>query len=553
MKFRFKWLGTLLMAAALCGSLCGALGGCDTAGDKHEHWVEDWETEKEPTCTETGLATGECAGCGEKMTRTLDKLPHSVSATVVAATCEKAGHTRYTCDCGATYDGESTPPTGHHYTKSVVAATCSAAGYTRYACACGDTYDGELTSPTGHRYATTVVEPTCSAAGYTRYACACGDTYDGDFIPPTGHTLVETVTLPTCEEEGFTHFACEACDYEYDGDFVIPLGHSLIETVVPATCVDDGYTHFGCEACDYQYVGYPVPALGESHVNLTVEIVYPTINRPEGYARYHCPDCGHSYEKLMNYSDIITGAYVDTTEILKQGIDTSKWNHVGYQPDGQLNPLDWEALKAAGVEFVILKAGSTYGIDETFERDYLEAKAAGLEVGAYFYAYATTPEETLADVEMLLSWLEGKQFDLPIYLDFEDPSLVSLGKETLTELCRLFVEKLQEEGYYAALYVNTEWLYTLLDTEWVKANLDVWYARYTADDYSDPENHYTLADTDIPWKDGYTTLPGETDKRYGIWQYTCIGKIEGFTVNFDFNFAFKDYRSIMEQWGLNGF
>ena len=118
-------------------------------------------------------------------------------------------------------------------------------------------------------------------------------------------------------------------------------------------------------------------------------------NRPEGYARYHCPDCGHSYEELMNYSDIITGAYVDTTEILKQGIDTSKWNHVGYQPDGQLNPLDWEALKAAGVEFVILKAGSTYGIDETFERDYLEAKAAGLEVGAYFYAYATTPEETL--------------------------------------------------------------------------------------------------------------------------------------------------------------
>jgi GH25 family lysozyme M1 (1,4-beta-N-acetylmuramidase) len=249
----------------------------------------------------------------------------------------------------------------------------------------------------------------------------------------------------------------------------------------------------------------------------------------------------------MVYSDIFTGAYVDTTEALKQGIDTSKWNHVGYAPDGRLNPLDWEALKAAGVEFVILKAGSTYGIDETFEQDYLDAKAAGLEVGAYFYAYSATVEDTLADAEMLLTWLEGKQFELPIYFDMEDPSLVSLGKETLTELCKTFMERLQEEGYYAALYVNNNWLYTLLDTDWVKANLDVWFARYTV------VKDFTLEDRDVPWADGYPSIPGEEDMRYGVWQYTDSGQIDGFTVKFDFDFAFKDYKPIMEQWGLNGF
>ena len=552
MKLQLKWLRSLLLAAALSGALCIALSGCDTAEGEHEHWLEDWTTEKAPTCTEEGLATGECAGCGEKMSRALEKLPHTYTTSVVKATCETSGYTRYTCACGATLDGKYTPPTGHSFTKTVTAPTCDEAGYTRYACSCGYAYNGDFTAPTGHRSVVSVIAPTCDTAGYTRHACACGYTYDSDFVAPTGHTLVETVTLPNCEEQGFTHYAC-ACGYAYDGAFVAPLGHKLTETVIEPTCVDNGYSHFDCDNCDYAYDSNPIPALGEEHVNLTVETVYPTVYRPEGYARYHCSDCGHSSVEYINYSDIITGAYVDTTEILKQGIDTSKWNHVGFDPDGNLNPLDWEALKAAGVDFVILRAGTSKGIDETFERDYLDAKAAGLEVGAYFYAYSLTVEDTLADAEMLLTWLEGKQFDLPIYYDMEDASLQDLGTEVLMDLCKTFIGRLQEEGYYAALYVNANWLYALMDTEWIKTNLDVWYARYTADDYSSAENHFTLEDRDIPWVDGYPSMPGEENMRYGMWQYTQIGQIDGFSVNFDFNFAYKDYRPIMEQWGLNGF
>ena len=103
-------------------------------------------------------------------------------------------------------------------------------------------------------------------------------------------------------------------------------------------------------------------------------------------------------------------------------------------------------------------------------------------------------------------------------------------------MCKAFVGRLQEAGYYAALYTNNEWLYNLLDTEWIKENLDVWYARYT--------------DT---WKDGTSDKPGDPDMRYGLWQYSDAGQFEGFTVNFDLNYAFKDYKSIMIRWGLNGF
>ncbi len=578
----------LILPFLLAASLGGLLCGCDqSAAGEHQHAAADWQTVIAPTCSEEGSATGACIECGEELHITLDKIPHTYTETVTPPTCEQAGYTRYTCACGYTYDGDQVPPTGHTLTETVTLPTCEQAGYTRYTCACGYTYDGDQVPPTGHTLTETVTPPTCEKAGYTRYTCACGYTYDGDQVPPTGHTLTETVTLPTCEKAGYTRYTC-ACGYTYDGDQVPPTGHTLTETetpptceqagytrytcdcgytydgehvpptghiltetvTVPPTCTEEGYTRYECESCDYQRDGNPVAPL--AHINSTSEIYYATVNRT-GYTLHTCHDCGYSYEdNYVQYQDIVSGAYVDNTEILKQGIDTSKWNHEYGASLEDMRPLDWEALKAAGVEFVILKAGSTLGKDPAFERDYIDAKAAGLEVGAYFYAYSTTVEGTVQDVNMLLEWLEGKQFEYPIYFDAEDPSISGLGRERLMELCVTFVERLQEAGYYAALYTNTEWLYNLLDTEWIKGSLDVWYARYVAD-RSDGSSSFTLEDTDFTWKDGTAYKPGNPDKRYGIWQYTQYGRVEGFRYRFDFNYAFKDYKPIMVKWGLNGF
>jgi hypothetical protein len=84
-----------------------------------------------------------------------------------------------------------------------------------------------------------------------------------------------------------------------------------------------------------------------------------------------------------------------------------------------------------------------------------------------------------------------------------------------TELCRTFIGRLQEAGYYAALYANTEWLYALLDTDRIKENLDVWYARYTKDS-SAAEGVIPWDDTEIPWRDGYASSAIREDHRFGI-------------------------------------
>jgi GH25 family lysozyme M1 (1,4-beta-N-acetylmuramidase) len=320
--------------------------------------------------------------------------------------------------------------------------------------------------------------------------------------------------------------------------------------VIPPTCTESGYTSHRCAVCDYGYTTHPTAPL--NHARATAKRFYPTPSR-DGYTLHTCPDCGEVFkDSYVRYADIVTGAYTDNTEILMQGVDTSKWNHEYGASMEDIKPLDWEALKAAGIDFVILKAGSTKGIDPAFEADYRDAKAAGLQVGAYFYTYSATAEDTVKDAEMLLAWLEGKRFELPIYFDMEDESLFGLDGDTLTALCGAFAERLWEEGYYAALYTNTEWLYNMLDTEWVKTHLDVWYARYTAT-LPEGQDRFTPADRDFTWKDGTADKPGEADKRFGLWQYTDKGGVEGFRYPFDFNFAFKDYQSVMVKWGLNGY
>ena len=553
---RFKYILPILLTASLGGLLCG----CDRAGTDgpitdpttpHTHAAAAWETVTLPTCTEEGYAVGSCVTCGEDMEMTLPTLAHSYAEppTVIPPTCTEAGYTLHTCACGHTYRSDETSPVGHTYQETVTAPTCEAAGYTTYTCSCGFSYDGNYIPSTDHTYSETVTPPTCEEKGYTTYTCDCGFFYHGDFTPSTGHTYTETVTPPTCEEEGFTTYTCD-CGFTYTGNKVTPLGHSFDETVIPPTCTEAGYTHYLCVACGHEQEGDPTPPT--AHANSTSRRFYPTVDR-DGYTLHSCPDCGQTYEDgYISYHEIYAGAYVDGTEIFMQGIDTSKWNHDYGVSLEDVKPLDWATLKAAGVDFVILKAGSTLGIDPAFELDYRDAKAAGLQVGAYFYAYSTTVEDTLADAELLLSWLEGKQFELPIYIDMEETSMMALGGAHLTELCRAFVNRLQEEGYYAALYTNTEWLYNLLDTEWVKANLDIWYARYTTA-LPEGQEHFALDDRDFAWKDGTAYKPGETDRRFGLWQYTDNGGVEGFRYPFDFNFAFKDYKPIMEKWGLNGF
>lgn len=407
---------------------------------------------------------------------------------------------------------------------TTVEAGCDSEGYTLHKCRdCGYEYKTDISAPTGHTLHSVAHAPTCTDHGYTDYLCTvCGYSYTAGYLPPTGHVFSGETVAPTCTEEGYTKLTCSVCAEVYKDNYTAPTGHILDKTVHAPTCSEQGHTDYSCSVCDYSYSADYLPPLSHS---FRTDIEYPSVYSTTGYTHYTCTECGYEYTgDFVFYTDIFKGAYVDGKEILARGIDVSKYNGI----------IDWEKMKAAGIDFAILKAGSTKsGMDPYFEINYKGAKAAGIDVGCYFYTYSSTVSGILADADTMLGWLEGRQFEYPIYLDMEDESIRSTDGGILTDMCLAFIDRLQKNGYFGALYTNNDWLINTLDKDRLTGLSDIWLARWrTAGD--------------AVWQDSYGT-------RMGMWQYTDSGSLPDHSCAFDMNVAFKDYPALMKEWGYNGY
>ena len=373
--------------------------------------------------------------------------------------------------------------------------------------------------------------PTCQSEGSTLHSCDdCSYYFITDPTPRLSHEYVEQIIPPTCESEGYTFYLC-ACGDFYRGDAIPAVEHSFISKTVSASCSAGGYTEHTCSSCGYSYKDAESASAPHDYVST---LYYPTALEV-GYTEHTC-SCSISYrDSFISYSEILDSPYLESSTPIARGIDVSRWNHQIDPASGEYLPIDWQKIKSSGFDFVIIKAGSTRsGKEPTFEMDYAGAREAGLDVGAYFYTYSSTLEGINADVASLLGYLSGKAFEYPIYFDLEDPSLLSLEKDLLTELCEVFICSLQKNGYYSALYTNNNWLKNILDTPKILSAFDIWYARYPL--------------TDIPiWNEE------KYGKQLSMWQYTQSGEIGGIEGCFDMNLCYRDYISIMKKWGLNGF
>ena len=427
---------------------------------------------------------------------------------VISPTCDTEGHTVHICsDCGFNFSTDYVAPSGHELISTVFAPTCEYTGYTYYSCECGYSYSSDNISPIGHIGKESIVPATCSVEGYTLVKCeTCAKDYKKNIIPPISHSLESKTFLPTCEECGYTEFSCSECDFSYTGDLVEPKGHTFIQTKIGASLSHSGYTLNVCE-CEYSYKS---------------DVYY--------------------------YNEILNTSYLESSVPISKGLDISKWNHPTGANATDYLPLDWNELRAQGFDFVILKIGSTKsGLEPTFEADYKAAKEAGFAVGVYFYTYATTVEQTIADADMVMKWLDGKKLEFPVFYDIEDTTILPLGQSLLTDMCIAFIERLQENFYYAALYCNNNWLTTILDPTKLINKIDIWYARWPY-----PNNTISVEQT-FEWnKEKY-------GKQLSMWQYAQTGVIDGFThagggnIHFDFNYCYKDFTSIIKEWHLNGY
>ena len=179
---------------------------------------------------------------------------------------------------------------------------------------------------------------------------------------------------------------------------------------------------------------------------------------------------------------------------------------------------DFAAVKNAGVYGVILRAG--YGReasqkDRKFEEFYAAAKAAGLHIGAYWYSYADSAADAAKEANACLACIQGKQFDFPVYYDLEESSTAALGKDTCTQIAHTFCTAMEQAGYWAGVYANTNWWQNYLDHATLWPRYTVWMADY---------------------RQAYNTTLGRD-----MHQYTSTGSVAGVNGNVDCNRCTRDF------------
>ena len=118
--------------------------------------------------------------------------------------------------------------------------------------------------------------------------------------------------------------------------------------------------------------------------------------------------------------------------------------------------VDWSKVSQNN-HFVIIRAGYGLGhIDKLYETHYANAKAAGLKVGAYWFAYATSVSVAQQEANYAVQALKGKQFEWPIYYDIEEESIFNAGIQN--EIAKAFCETLEANKYYCGIYSSTNYL-----------------------------------------------------------------------------------------------
>lgn len=209
---------------------------------------------------------------------------------------------------------------------------------------------------------------------------------------------------------------------------------------------------------------------------------------------------------------------------VKKGIDVSKWQGV----------IDWDKVKAQGIDFVMLRAG--YGqnnIDEQFVRNADECTRLGIPFGVYWFSYAGTVERARQEAKYCIEAIKPYRIEYPIAFDFEYDSVdylagkgITTTKKLASDMARAFLEKIEAAGHYPMLYTNADYLARYFDGE-LAAKYDIWLAQW-------PKN----------------PDPEKPPRSVGIWQYSNVGRVPGIVNgkgNVDMNAAYKDYPALIAE------
>ncbi len=204
-----------------------------------------------------------------------------------------------------------------------------------------------------------------------------------------------------------------------------------------------------------------------------------------------------------------------TYEGASLGIDVSEFQTV----------TDWDAVKRAGVDFVMVRVGrrgyesGQICEDVSYRQNIEGAQKAGLSVGVYFFSQAVTPNEAREEARYVLDCIKEYDITYPVAFDWESVEetqarTFEMRNDQLNAIARAFSDTIKEAGYRPMLYFYKH----------------LGYRQYVLDNFSDCE--FWLSE------------PGDGPTFYyafSMWQYTVNGSVPGVEGTVDMNLCFTPY------------
>lgn len=143
--------------------------------------------------------------------------------------------------------------------------------------------------------------------------------------------------------------------------------------------------------------------------------------------------------------------------------------------------IDFSKINKNEVQFAIIR--SSFGWesnqkDNQFERNYSNFKKLGIPVGAYHYSYAQSAADAVKEAKYCIECIKGKTFELPIFFDLEDPSIIKCGKRVCTDIVKAFCDYMKKAGYKTGVYINPNWLNNYVYRNEIVGKYTLWLAHW---------------------------------------------------------------------------
>lgn len=215
-----------------------------------------------------------------------------------------------------------------------------------------------------------------------------------------------------------------------------------------------------------------------------------------------------------------------TLQYVRESFEGSKYI-IGMDVSRHQEEIDWKKVKAAGIEFAMIRCGyrTTVGgkvyEDANFKKNIEGALDAGVKVGIYFFSAAVNETEVLEEAAFVIEVLKPykDRISYPVAYDFEilgQDRAKYLTATAMTDNAIAYMDTVADAGYIPMLYASRNALWD----KWEMGRLSAYRV----------------------WLAQYVNLLSQ--KRYNgahvMWQCASDGRVDGIGKDVDLNIAYTD-------------